>query len=92
MTVAGEQATSAGGGWRKLAVLALALAAIGLPVNNLVSYVPLLIAAVVIFNGEVSARGRSWVGALAVIAAVIAAQVLFAPPRIEEGHTTAKRN
>ena len=60
MTVAGEQATSAGGGRRKLAALALTLAAVGLPVNTLASYVPLLIAAVAIFSGEVNTHGYVW--------------------------------
>ena len=43
---------AASGRRRKLAALALTLAAVGLPVNTLASYVPLLIAAVAIFSGE----------------------------------------
>ena len=53
MTAASEDSATAVGGWRKLAALLLALAAVGLPVNGLVSYALLLIAAVVIFSGEI---------------------------------------
>jgi hypothetical protein len=85
MTAATENA-SAGGGWRKLAALVLALIAVGLPVNGPGSYALLLIAAVVLFSGEVSARGRVWAAAVAIVAVAVAAQFLWAPPRIEEGH------
>ena len=85
MTAATENA-SAGGGWRKLAVLVLALAAVGLPINGLAGYALVLAAAVVLFSGEVSARGRTWAAAVAIVAVAVAAQFLWAPPRIEEGH------
>jgi len=51
---------AASGRWRKLMALALTLAAVGLPVNTLASYVPLLIAAVAIFSGEVNTHGCAW--------------------------------
>ena len=57
MAAATEIASAASAGWRRLAALVLALAAVGLPVNNFVNHVPLLIAALVIFSGEVSTRG-----------------------------------
>ena len=85
MTAATENA-SAGGGSRKLAVLVLALAAVGLPINGLAGYALVLAAAVVLFSGEVSARGRTWAVAVAIVAVAVAAQFLWAPPRIEEGH------
>ncbi len=75
-----------GDGWRKLAALLLALAALGLPVNELGSYGLLLAAAVVIFNGEVRARSGAWGAAFAIVAIAVAGQFLLAPPRIEEGH------
>ena len=62
MTAATENA-SAGGGWRRLAVLLLAIAAVGLPVNDFAGYALLLAAAVVLVSGEVSARGRAWAAA-----------------------------
>ena len=86
MTVAGETASAAFAGWRKLAALVLALAAVGLPVNELGSYALLLVAAVVIFSGEVSARGRAWATAVAIVAIAVAGQFLLAPQRFEEGH------
>lgn len=75
-----------GAGWRKAAAFVLAVAAVGLPVNHFTSYVLLLIVAVVIFTGEVSARAKSWLAAVAVVAVAIGAQWWLAPPRIDEGH------
>ena len=86
MPSASEAASSVCGGWRKLAALLLALAAVGLPVNHLAGYGLLLVAAVVIFSGGVSARAGAWFAALALVALAIAGQVLLSPPRIEEGH------
>lgn len=73
-------------GWRKVAVPLLAVAAVGLPVNNLADYALIAIAAVVAFTGAVETRGRAWLAAAALVAAAIVAQVLLSPPRIEEGH------
>ena len=82
----GKIAPAGSGGWRKLGALLLALAAIGLPVNDLAAYLPLLLAAVVIFSGEVRAGALAWTAAAAVVAAAIVGQFLLAPPRIQEGH------
>jgi len=60
MAAATEIESAASAGWRRLAALVLAFAAVGLPVNELASYLLLLVAAVVVFSGEVSARGRAW--------------------------------
>ncbi len=77
---------AAGEGWRKVAALALVVAALGLPLNQVESYALLVAAAVVIFSGAVSARTGAWIAALAVVACAAAGQYLLAPPRIEEGH------
>jgi hypothetical protein len=76
----------AGAGWRKLAALLLGVAAIGLPINDLAGYAVLLVLAVIIFTGEVSASWRAWLAAVAIIAIAIVGQMLLAPPRIDEGH------
>ena len=86
MPSASEAASSVCGGWRKLAALLLALAAVGLPVNDVAGYVLLLVATVVIFSGEARARAGAWAAAVAIVAVAIAGQFLLAPPRIEEGH------
>lgn len=74
------------GGWRKLAALVLAVAAVGLPINQIEAYALLLVAAVVIFNGEVRAGGGAWAAAAAIVVLAVAGQFFLAPPRIEEGH------
>jgi hypothetical protein len=76
----------AGAGWRKLAVLALGVAVVGLPVNNPADYALLAVLAVVIFSGEVRTQGRAWFAAFAIVVAAIAGQMLLAQPRIDEGH------
>ena len=86
MPSASEAASSVGGGWRKLAALLLALAAIGLPVNDVGSYALLLVATLVIFSGAVRASAGAWAAAVAIVALAVAGQFLLAPPRIEEGH------
>ncbi len=50
------------------------------------AYALLLVATVVIFSGEVSARAGAWAAAVAIVAIAVAGQFLLAPPRIEEGH------
>ena len=86
MTIAREDTQPAGAGWRKMGALVMCVAAIGLPVNNAADYALLLILAVVIFSGEVSAQGRAWLAALAIVAVGVAGQALLSPPRIDEGH------
>jgi hypothetical protein len=86
MTLSHQSPPPAGAGWRKLAALALAVAAVGLPVNHFAAYTLLLIVTVVIFTGEVSARWKPWLAAVAIVAAAIGGQWLLSPPRIDEAH------
>lgn len=83
---ASETRHATGAGWRKFAALCLAVAAVGVPVNEPFGFALLAVAAVVIFTGEVRTRPAAWLAACAIVAAAIAAQALLAPPRIEEGH------
>ena len=70
----------------KLAALALAVAGVGLPVNNAADYALLAVAAIVIFSGALRLQPRAWLGALAIVAVAIAGHIVLAPPRIDEGH------
>ncbi len=70
----------------KLAALALAVAVVGLPVNNATDYALLVAATIVIFVSAIRLDGKYWLGALALVVATVAAQWLLAPPRIDEGH------
>src|SRR3954453_11844120 len=72
--------------WLKFAALALVVAALGLPVNDLFRYGLLVIAAVVVVAGAISRRRTRWVGALAGVVLCVLAQVGLEAPRIEEGH------
>jgi hypothetical protein len=81
-----ERDSPAGETWRKLATLGLVVAAIGLPINHLLGYGLLVIAAVLILTGSVASDPRRWGAAALVTLAAIAGHVLFPAPRIEEGH------
>jgi len=72
--------------WLKLAALILVVAALGLPVNDLLRYALLVIATVLVVAGTVSARVGPWLAALAAVALCVLGQILFAAPRIAEGH------
>src|ERR1019366_569262 len=74
----------AGANWRKLAVLVLGVAIIGLPVNDLTGYALLTVMAVVVFNGEVIVSRGAWQGAAVIVAVAMIGQSLLAPPRIDE--------
>jgi len=85
MTLTRDDAPQAGAGWRKFAVLVLAVAAVGLPVNHVGIYALLAVIAVVVFAGEVSTRRSAWLSALAIVVLALAGQWLLSPPRIDEG-------
>ncbi len=70
----------------KLAALALAVAVVGLPINNAIDYALLAAVAIFIFSGAVRVQKRAWLAAAAVATLAIAGQWLLAPPRIDEGH------
>ena len=70
----------------KLAALALVIAALGLPLNDLPRFALLVVAAVLVFTGRVSTNGRRWLVAGALAAVCLLAQVTLPFPRIEEGH------
>jgi hypothetical protein len=72
--------------WLKLAALVLVMAALGLPINDLFRYALLVVSAVLIFAGTLSARLRRWIGAVAAVALCVLGQFILAAPRIEEGH------
>ena len=72
--------------WSKLAALGLVVAGLGLPVNDLSCYTLLVISVIAISLGTVSRRRHAWLGAVLAVAACVVAQLLFAAPRIEEGH------
>jgi hypothetical protein len=69
----------------RLVILVMAIAVIGVPINNLFSYSLLVAAALVVFLGALSTAVARWIMAAAITAAVVAAH-MFAPwPRIDEG-------
>ena len=70
----------------KLAVLALVITALGLPVNNLYAYGLLAAATLAVFTALVTRCARRWLAALALGLAVLAQHLLLPAPRIEEGH------
>jgi hypothetical protein len=72
--------------WLKLAALILVLAALGLPVNDLLRYALLVIATVLVVAGTVSAHIAPWLAALAAVALCVLGQILFPAPLIAEGH------
>jgi hypothetical protein len=71
---------------RRLLVMLLAVVVVGLPVNHLVGFALLLFLTVVAFVGEVTADRRAWLAACGLALLAAAAQLLLAPPKIEEGH------
>jgi hypothetical protein len=70
---------------RRLAALVLVVAILGLPVDDLVAYALLLVAALLILTGTISTDRRRWVAAAALTAVVMAGHMLWPAPRIDEG-------
>lgn len=71
---------------RRLTLLALLLAIVGLPLNNLFGYALLAAATVIAFAGEVTARNRPWLLSILLAFIAVAGQAVLNPPSIEEGH------
>lgn len=69
----------------KLVVFGLAVAAAGLPINDILIYAVLVLAAVAILTGVVRLDPRRWAAAVVVVVVAIVAQMALAPPRIAEG-------
>ncbi|HWM82981.1 MAG TPA: hypothetical protein VNQ56_13045 [Pseudolabrys sp.] len=82
----GSAGHAIGGVRPRLAVLALGVVAVGLPVNDLLTYALLVLTALVAFTGRMVMRRAAWLAALAVVVAAVIARVLLAPAPIEEGH------
>ena len=72
--------------WNKLGVFVLVIAALGLPINDLVRYAVLVICAVGICCGTLSRSRTAWLVAAALVIASVVGQILWAAPRIDEGH------
>ena len=70
----------------KIGVLALAVVAIGLPINDLFDYALLVAASVIVFVGKVERLPSRWLAAVLLAAAVAVGHVLFPAPQIDEGH------
>ena len=70
----------------RLGALALVVAALGLPVNDLFRYGLLLFAAIAVFSSPLSLRVRSWLTVACVVAVVAVGKIALQSPRIEEGH------
>jgi hypothetical protein len=71
---------------RKIAALAIVVAAIGLPINDRFDYFVLLAATVVVCVGAIKSLPSRWVAAAGLAALIAAGHVLLPAPRITEGH------
>ena len=71
--------------WLRLAVQALAVVAVGVPINSLYAYGLLLVAAVLIFCGRIDTRPRRWLVAVAIVAGAAVLPWLVAPIPIQQG-------
>ncbi len=72
--------------WLKLAALVLVVAALGIPINDLLRYALLVVATVLVVAGTIAQRPAPWLGALAAAVLCALGQSFLAAPRIEEGH------
>jgi hypothetical protein len=91
MSAVADQISDASGGtsasgWLKCAVSLLGIVVVGLPINNLMAYAPLLILAVIVFAGRVNKGGRAWLIALVIVSITVVGRLWLAPPRFDEGH------
>jgi hypothetical protein len=72
--------------WLKLAAIALVVAALGLPINDLFRYGLLVVATVLVVLGPVTRHPKAWIGAAAAVGLCLLGQLLLPAPRIDEGH------
>jgi hypothetical protein len=86
MTDGSDDKPQAYAGWRKLAVLIMAVAAVGLPINDIAVYALLVIVAMVAFSGQIRTSWRAWLATAAIVAVAVVGQMALTPPRIDEGH------
>ena len=70
----------------RLAVLALMIAVIGLPINHLFSYALLMIAVIVLAVARVTAQRQRWTIAIVIVLAALIGKTALNAPQIEEGH------
>src|SRR5262245_12530603 len=77
---------ASGAGWRKAGALGLAIAIIGLPINNIYGYTLLAVLAVIIFCGDVRAAAAAWIASALIVIVAALGQAFLAPSPIEEGH------
>jgi hypothetical protein len=71
--------------WLRLAALALTVVALGVPINSLLPYAVLLIAAVLILCGRIGTRPTRWLGAAGAVAIAALLPLLIAPAPIQQG-------
>ena len=71
---------------RKLAVLALVIAALGLPVNTLPGFGVLAAIVLVVFTGSIARSASRWLAAVAFALLAVAVHLFLPAPRFEEGH------
>ncbi len=81
----GTRAPATRNAWLRLAVLVLAVVALGVPINSLLPYAVLLIAAVLILCGRIDTRSARWLGATAAVAVAALLPLLIAPAPIQQG-------
>ena len=82
----GSGVVAGGGLTLRLAALLLVVANLGLPINELAAYALLVASALLILTGVPYAEPRRWVAAIVLTTVVVAAQVVWPVPRIDEGH------
>ena len=71
--------------WLKLATLALVVAALGLPINNLPGFGLLAASVLIVFTGSPAGNLARWTAAILLTLLVVGEHVLLSAPRIEEG-------
>ncbi len=73
------------GFWLRLGVVALVVAALGLPINDLFRFLLLGVTVIAVSVGTISARLEAWAVALAIVVAAVLGQMQFPAPRVDEG-------